>query len=198
MVYTKKIDQETLVAIARDLLEREGMEAISMRRLAQQLDVQASSLYYHFDDKSALMRAVAEQGLRGLATALQRARDEAGSDPGQQIFSLGLAYRTWALSHPRLYRVLFAGSPMDEHPSAVERAVPEPMLAAAAQLVGEEHAVAATQAAWALVHGFVMLELAGPMRPGVPATGFVLRLKALLPRLSNTNLTHSSINLRST
>jgi len=191
MVYTKKIDQETLVAIARDLLEREGMEAISMRRLAQELDVQASSLYYHFDDKSALMRAVVEQGLRELAHVLQRARDEAGSDPRQQILSLGLAYRTWALSHPRLYRVLFAGSPLDEHPSAVERAIPEPMLAAAAQLVGEEHAVAATQAAWALVHGFVMLELAGQMRRGVPAEGFVLGMKAFVHGLSSSNLTHS-------
>ena len=191
MVYTKKIDQETLVAIARDLLEREGMEAISMRRLAQELDVQASSLYHHFADKSALMLAVAEQGLRELAHVLQRARDEAGLDPRQQILSLGQAYRTWALSHPRLYRVLFAGSPLDEHPSAVERAVPESMLAAAAQLVGEEHAVAATQAAWALVHGFVMLELAGQMRRGVPAESFVLGMKAFVLGMSSSNLTHS-------
>jgi AcrR family transcriptional regulator len=186
MVYTKKIDQETLIATARELLEREGMEAISMRRLAQELAVQASSLYHHFADKSALLRAVAEQGLRELAQVLQRARDEAGSDPRQQILALGLAYRTWALHHPRLYRVLFAGSPLDEQPSAVERAVPEPMLAAASQLVGEEHAVAATQAAWALVHGFVMLELAGQMRRGVPAEGFLLGMQAFVQGLSNT------------
>jgi AcrR family transcriptional regulator len=186
MVYTKKIDQETLIGIARELLECEGMEAISMRRLAQELAVRASSLYHHFADKSALMRAVAEQGLRELAQVLQRTRDEAGSDPRQQILALGLAYRTWALHHPRLYRVLFAGSPLDEQPSAVERAVPEPMLAAAAQLVGEEHAVAATQAAWALVHGFVMLELAGQMRRGVPAEGFLLGMQAFVQGLSNT------------
>src|SRR5260370_3192907 len=122
MVYTKKIDQETLVAIARDLLEREGMEAISMRRLAQELDVQASSLYYHFDDKSALMRAVAEQGLRELAHVLQRARDEAGSDPRQHIFSLGLAYPTCALSHARAYRLLFSGNPRADNPQAIKRA----------------------------------------------------------------------------
>jgi len=186
MVYTKKIDQETLIATARELLEREGMEAISMRRLAQELAVQASSLYHHFAGKSALMRAVAEQGLRELAQVLQRARDEAGSDPRQQILALGLAYRTWALQHPRLYRVLFAGNPLDEQPSAVERAVPEPMLAAAAQLVGEEHAVAATQAGWALVHGFVMLELAGQMRRGGPAEGFLLGMQAFVRGLSNT------------
>jgi hypothetical protein len=82
--------------------------------------------------------------------------------------------------------VLFAGSPLDEQPSAVERAVPEPMLAAAAQLVGEEHAVAATQAAWALVHGFVMLELAGQMRRGGPAEGFLLGMQAFVQGLSDT------------
>jgi len=168
------------------------MEAISMRRLAQELAVQASSLYHHFADKSALMRAVAEQGLRELAQVLQRARGEAGSDPRQQILALGLAYRTWALHHPRLYCVLFSGSPLDEQPSAVERAVPEPMLAAAAKLVGEEHAVAATQAAWALVHGFVMLELAGQMRRRVPAEGFLLGMQAFVRGLSNT-FTESSL-----
>src|SRR5438270_11250503 len=74
MVYTKKIDRETLVVIASDLLEQEGIDAISMRRLAGALDVRASSLYHHFADNSALLAAIAEMGLRRLAAELVRAR----------------------------------------------------------------------------------------------------------------------------
>jgi AcrR family transcriptional regulator len=188
MVYTKKIDREMLVAVAYDLLEHEGIEAISMRRLAQLLAVRASSLYHHFADKSALLRAVAEKGLRHLAEVLEQACIQAGPDPQQQIRALGMAYREWALLHSRLYLLLFGSTPMEEHPSPIAQAVSAPMLAAAAQLVGEQRSIAATQAAWAFVHGFVMLELAGQMRRGVPIEGFLLGLEVFVRGLSGSRL----------
>ncbi|MBV9230412.1 MAG: WHG domain-containing protein, partial [Chloroflexi bacterium] len=87
--------------------------------------------------------------------------------------------------HPRLYLLLFGSSPVEERPSPLGDAVAAPMLAAAAQLVGEQRAIAATQAAWAFVHGFVMLELAGQMRRGVPIEGFLLGLEAFMHGLSS-------------
>ncbi len=92
MVYTKKIDEETLVVTASDVLEHEGIEALSMRRVAQSLGVRASSLYHHFPDKSALLRAVAEKGLRQLAEVLEQAAERTGPDPQQQIRALAIAY----------------------------------------------------------------------------------------------------------
>src|SRR5437588_11459226 len=112
MVYTKKIDRETLVVIASDLLEQEGIDAISMRRLALALDVRASSLYHHFADKSALLAAVAEKGLGLLTAELEQARAWADPDAHQQLRALGMAYREWALLHPRLYLLLFGSTPV--------------------------------------------------------------------------------------
>ncbi|MBV9231606.1 MAG: helix-turn-helix transcriptional regulator, partial [Chloroflexi bacterium] len=89
MVYTKKIDQDLLVESAYELLEHEGVEAISMRRLAHLFNVRASSLYHHFPEKSALLSAVAEKGLFLLAAELERAAALAQSDPRRQLYSMG-------------------------------------------------------------------------------------------------------------
>lgn len=189
MVYTKKIDREMLVVVASELLEQEGIDAVSMRRVAQALDVRASSLYHHFADKSALLGAVAEKGLAHLATELKQARVGAESDAYQQLRALGMAYREWVLLHPRLYLLLFGSPPVEEHPSPIGRAVSAPMLAVVTQLVGEQRAIAATQATWAFVHGFVMLELAGQMRAGAPVEGFLLGLEVLAQGLDNHRIT---------
>src|SRR5579864_7632526 len=100
MAYTKKIDRVALVASARDLLESEGSGAVTLRRLAQRMDVRVSSLYHHFADKAALMRAVAEEGLTELGAALvaahSQAHSQAGALPQRQIYAMGLAYHDWA------------------------------------------------------------------------------------------------------
>ncbi len=184
MVYTKKIDPDVLIEIAYDLLENEGIEAVSMRRIAQMLDVRASSLYHHFADKTALLSAVADKGLVQLAEVLEQTRLQASSDPQHQIRAMGIAYREWALQHARLYLLLFGGAPIEEHPSPISMAVAAPMLTTVAHMVGEQHAIAATQTAWAFVHGFVMLELADQMRRGVPTEGFLFGLEVLVSGLS--------------
>jgi AcrR family transcriptional regulator len=67
------LSSERILAVARAIAEREGIEALSMRRLAQELDVWPMSVYRYFDDKDALLDAmaaaaageVAEPSLRG-------------------------------------------------------------------------------------------------------------------------------------
>jgi AcrR family transcriptional regulator len=184
MVYAKKIDHDTLVGSAYELLEREGIEAISMRRLAQMLDVRASSLYHHFPEKSALLRAVAEKGLFLLATKLEQAYRITQPDPRRQIHAMGMTYREWALQHPQLYRLLFADAPpIEDGTSASPGAAFAPVLAATGQLVGESQAAAATQAVWAFVHGYVMLELTGHMQQCIPVEGFQLGLACFVQGL---------------
>src|ERR1700730_8380588 len=189
MVYTKKIDRETLVIVASELLEQEGLDAVSMRRLALALDVRASSLYHHFADKSALLSAVAEKGLHLLAAELEQARAWADPDAHQQIRALGIAYRAWALLHPQLYLLLFGSTPVEKPSSSTGRAVAALMVEVATQLVGEKKAVAAAQAAWAFVHGFVMLELAGQMQLGDPVEGFLLGLEVFAQGLDSNRMT---------
>lgn len=184
MAYPKKIDQETLVETACAILEREGLDAVGMRRLAQELDVRASSLYHHFTDKSALLKAVAERGLHCLAQVLENARVQAGPEVQQQIRALMLAYYEWALLHPRLYLLLFGSTPTEELSSPITYAVIEPVMSAVTQLVGEEQAVAATRSAWSFVHGFVLLKAAGQFRRGASDESFLFGLETFVRGLT--------------
>lgn len=57
---TDKIRPDDVVRVALDLLGRGGLHALAMRRIASELGVQQSALYWHFDDKQHLLAAVAD------------------------------------------------------------------------------------------------------------------------------------------
>ncbi|MCC3375402.1 TetR/AcrR family transcriptional regulator [Cohnella sp. REN36] len=187
MVYIKKIDQHALIEKTFELLEREGVEAVSMRRLAALMMVRPSSLYHHFPDKAALLREIAERGLLMLAAELKRAAELAMPDPRRRIHAMGMTYREWSLRHPELYRLLFADAPpLSEGMSPASDAAFAPMLTAMGELVGEAKAPAATLGTWAFVHGYVMLELTGHVRQCLPIEGFQLGLGCFVDGLGRS------------
>lgn len=57
---TARLSRESIVTAAVELADREGLDGLSMRRLAQGLGVDAMSIYYHLPDKNALLRAMAD------------------------------------------------------------------------------------------------------------------------------------------
>jgi AcrR family transcriptional regulator len=57
------LSRERILEVALDIAEREGIEALSMRRLAQELDVWPMSVYRYFQDKDALLDAMAADGV---------------------------------------------------------------------------------------------------------------------------------------
>ncbi|MEP7312599.1 MAG: TetR family transcriptional regulator [Pseudomonadota bacterium] len=56
-----KVNQERIVTEAISLLKKEGLDGVSLRKIAERVGVKAPSLYWHFKDKSALLTAVMEQ-----------------------------------------------------------------------------------------------------------------------------------------
>jgi TetR/AcrR family transcriptional regulator, tetracycline repressor protein len=61
-----QLRREDVLAGALDLLDAEGLDALTMRKLAASLDVQAGALYWHFDCKRALVDAMAERLAAGV------------------------------------------------------------------------------------------------------------------------------------
>jgi AcrR family transcriptional regulator len=139
-----------IVAAARALLEAEGPEGLSMRRVAEKVGIRAPSIYKHLPDKEALEVAVISTGFEEWAEAFQ------GDTPEE----LGRTYRTYALAHPHLYR-LMTERPLDRDRLAagVEERAARPLVEAA----GDE---AAACALWAFAHGMAILELNGRFPPG--------------------------------
>src|SRR4051794_39942274 len=56
---TERLSRERILRVAIDVVAREGADVLSMRRLAQELDVWPMSVYRYFDDKDALLDAMA-------------------------------------------------------------------------------------------------------------------------------------------
>jgi len=57
----RRLDRDAVVAVAFDLVDAEGIDALTIRRLAKELGVSPTALYWHFVDKQALLDAMADQ-----------------------------------------------------------------------------------------------------------------------------------------
>jgi AcrR family transcriptional regulator len=146
-----------IVAAARDLLEAEGVEGLSMRRLADRLGIRAPSIYKHPPDKEALEAALISDGLAEWAQLCEQAI-RAGDDP---LVAFANAYRSFARDHPHLYRLMTERPlPRELLTPGVEERAARPLVEA----VGSDRDV--SRALWAFAHGMVVLELNDRFPPG--------------------------------
>ena len=136
-----------ITAAARNLLEQEGEESLTMRNLAEQLGIKAPSLYKHVKSRREIETLLAAEALKEIAETLSNEPD---------LASIGRAYRAWALANPALYRITTT-RPLDREnlPAGVEEAAAAPLIEAVG---GQQDRARAT---WALAHGLTMLELDG-------------------------------------
>ena len=147
-----------VVAAAREILEQEGPDALTMRRIADDLRIKAPSLYKHFPNKAAIEVVLVEEALGQLGGALRAAVD--GLAPLDAVRPLLETYRRTGLAHPALYRLATLG-PLrrDELVEGLEDWAGEPFLL----VMGEPYLA---QAVWSAAHGMVALELDGRYPPG--------------------------------
>lgn len=95
-----------LVQAAVQIIERHGPDAITLRQVASALGVTHGAAYRHFEDKTALLAAVAEQGFRALAARLVEASESDLRGPKARLRALGETYVAFAMDHPGHYRVM--------------------------------------------------------------------------------------------
>jgi AcrR family transcriptional regulator len=145
-----------IVHAARELLEAEGPDGLSMRRVAERVGIRAPSIYKHLPDKEALEAALISAGFQELAARFETAA--ANSD--DPVDALARAYRDYARRHPHLYRL------MTELPLARDRLEPGAEDRAAAPIVEAVGDPDGARAMWAFAHGITILELNGRFPPG--------------------------------
>ncbi len=140
-----------IVAAARRILEGDGADALTMRRLAAEVGIQAPSLYKHFSTKRAVEVALIEQGMLEFGQALHMAVAAPGR--GGPVRSLLDAYRRAALASPALYRLATGGPlPREDLSPGLEEWAGEPFYLA----TGDTWTA---QALFSFAHGMVILEL---------------------------------------
>lgn len=144
-----------LLAEAGNILEKEGLEALTLREVARRVGVSHNAPYRHFPDREALLAALAAEGFGKLAERQRRAVAEKG------VRGMGEAYVHFALAHPQRFHLMFGGVVrMDRHPRLAEVAT-RTFDALSGALAGafppSRGASDASVAAWALVHGLAHL-----------------------------------------
>ncbi|MFF0308912.1 TetR/AcrR family transcriptional regulator [Streptosporangium sp. NPDC004379] len=92
------------------LIDAAGVEKLSMRKLAAELDVNPMSLYHHVHDRTDLLR-----GVCALVAAEVRLPPDDGAPWQDQLRALAHVYRSIARSHPSLW------SHMNTHPDVVDQ-----------------------------------------------------------------------------
>jgi AcrR family transcriptional regulator len=154
------LDRDQVVAAAAEIADAEGLDAVTLARVATQLGVKSPSLYNHVEGRDGLVRGIGLQGLRELAATL---RDAAvGRSGPDALLAASRAYREFVAEHPGRYAAGAIAAPQDDERAAAAAAVLDVMrgVLRAWNLSGDDevHALRAFRSA---VHGFASLEAAG-------------------------------------
>ena len=158
-----------LIGAAREALETSAPEAITLKSLAVRLGVSQPAPYRHFQNREALLNAVAADGFARFHEALIAARDTAAE--GERFEQACLAYLAFGRANMGVYRLMFASRLATSDDATLEHASHAAfdfLLQGAAHYAGPEQAYVTAVWIWSTLHGLVMLEAerlgAGPAK----------------------------------
>jgi AcrR family transcriptional regulator len=160
--------ETALLDAAADILDTEGPDALSVRRIAAVAHVAPMGVYNHFESKNGIIEALFIQGFERLRDALAGIADV--QDPYEALREGGRRYRALALAHPKVYELMFLRTIPGFEPSdhafevaagAFDALVASVRRAMAAGVLAEAEPTETAQIIWANVHGWVSLELLG-------------------------------------
>jgi AcrR family transcriptional regulator len=177
-----------LVGAAMDLLEEGGEAELSLRAVARRAGVSAAAPYRHYDDREALVSAVAAVGYRELAERLAAAHPSPSTP--DELASAAVAYVQFALERPALFRIMF-GQPCDRDSDervAATAAVSLYVRGIVERTFPQADSEALATAVWALVHGLAFLHLDGKLDAATPTVVAERITAAIHALLTATNL----------
>ena len=155
----RPLSREGIVQCALALVDREGLQALSMRRLGAVLGVDPMAVYHHLPNKEALLDAIVEAVMGSIDLALDRPQDP----PEERILVAARAYRDAMLAHGNALPIVLSRGPATE---AALRPV-ELLLGVLGDAgLGPEQALAGMNALAAAVRGMVGMAVAA--RPHGP------------------------------
>jgi AcrR family transcriptional regulator len=159
---------DRIVTAARTLAEAEGWDAVTTRRLADSIEYSQPVLYSHFENRDAIVAAVAVKGFAELAASLQDAITDTPS-PNDALESVERSYVAFAISNPALYDAMFTlatlpfGQP--ERPAAMRDGFAI-LRRAVAPFAGDRDVDILTQLTWSALHGLAVLTRTGRLSDG--------------------------------
>lgn len=102
--------RNALISAAVDIMTDEGIEALTLRKVADHVGVSRTAPYRHFDSKDALVALIAEESFRQLGEAVIKAKEAAGDIPLERFYAGGFAYAHFAVACRSRYFLMFGNN----------------------------------------------------------------------------------------
>src|ERR1022692_1042647 len=151
-----KVTQDVVLAAALQIIDRDGIVGLSMRRLARALDRDPMILYRHAPNKAALLDGVAETVLAQLMV------DSADPDWAAQLRAVARDYRRLALAHPHMVPLLVTrplATPLALRPQGTLRPLEDVLALLTTAGFNGPDALHIYRALFGFLHGHVLDEL---------------------------------------
>ena len=174
-----------ILTTARNLAEADGWPAVTTRRLADEIEYSQPVLYKHFKGKDSIIDAVAMEGYGELAAAIRAARAQT-TTPDEGLLAFIRTYMDFARKNPSLFDAMFNMSSgllyaQPESPAPLHAAFEE-IRYAVQPITTDEDIQTTTETVWAAVHGLVMLDHSGRLRPDRREQRIAVLARQLLAR----------------
>jgi AcrR family transcriptional regulator len=169
------LSRDRIIEAALKVMDREGLDAVTMRRLGRELGVEAMSLYNHVEDKDAVLR-----GVLALVLADFDLPEDEELDWIERIREMSRTFRALLLRHPGVIPLLSEKSGPITDPRALV-----PIETALGTLRGaglsEPETIHAYRAVVGYVVGSVALEVAGFLNPGDAGQAHFEEMREAIP-----------------
>ena len=99
---------DRIATAALHILEREGPEAVSMRKVAQAVGITAMAIYHHFPNRAALLQTITDREFQALVAAFDASLLR--GTPETRLLRLMDNYIDYAMEHPRIFDYVFSQS----------------------------------------------------------------------------------------
>lgn len=162
--------KNALIAAGIEILSKEGMGALSLRKVARRAGVSHTAPYAHFADKQALIAAIATEGYEKLYARISEVVQRYHDAPARQLVEAAWTYVEFALNETDYFNITFSGIVEKEkdYPAYVEIShrnfelvveIIEACQPAGILPAGPSDLIAVS--IWGLLHGLVSLVLEG-------------------------------------
>ena len=141
---------------ARRIVERDGVDGLTIRALSAQADVSPTSIYQHIGGKQAVCDALIDTYFTDLREQLI-AIDE--SDPVLRLRRAGIIYREHALDAPGIYALVWMGQASDSAQHCLDAITQIIRYGQAASVFRGDDPHLISSSIWLYIHGFIQFEL---------------------------------------
>jgi AcrR family transcriptional regulator len=168
--------KNALIKAGVEILSKEGIEGLSLRKVAQRAGVSHNAPYSHFPDKQSLIAAISTEGFKQLYHELNIAVSTYINDPKRQLQEGAWAYVQFAMNNTDTFKIMFSGvlEKEKEYPAFVEishqtfnRVVDIVRACQAAGLLRTTPPEMMAVSVWGQIHGIISLILEGQISRAV-------------------------------